>query len=74
MNIFNLPVICNVAGNFLLHLLIKKPCLIYYNLLHEWWTGKRCFSRIGFIGLGNIGSHMARNILKKVNYYIIIIL
>lgn len=40
MNIFNLPVICNVAG-------------------------KRCFSRIGFIGLGNMGSHMARNILKK---------
>ncbi|XP_003695633.1 3-hydroxyisobutyrate dehydrogenase, mitochondrial isoform X1 [Apis florea] len=28
-------------------------------------AGKRCFSRVGFIGLGNMGSHMARNILKK---------
>ncbi|XP_003705035.2 3-hydroxyisobutyrate dehydrogenase, mitochondrial isoform X1 [Megachile rotundata] len=28
-------------------------------------TGKRCFSQVGFIGLGNMGSHMARNLLKK---------
>ncbi|XP_043511133.1 3-hydroxyisobutyrate dehydrogenase, mitochondrial isoform X1 [Frieseomelitta varia] len=28
-------------------------------------TGKRCFSRVGFIGLGNMGGQMARNILKQ---------
>ncbi|XP_076244760.1 3-hydroxyisobutyrate dehydrogenase, mitochondrial [Calliopsis andreniformis] len=28
-------------------------------------TGTRCFSRVGFIGLGNMGGHMARNLLKK---------
>ncbi|XP_043590174.1 3-hydroxyisobutyrate dehydrogenase, mitochondrial isoform X2 [Bombus pyrosoma] len=28
-------------------------------------AGKRCFSRVGFIGLGNMGSHMARNILRN---------
>lgn len=28
--------------------------------------GARCYSKIGFVGLGNMGSHMARNLLKKV--------
>ncbi|KAH0955928.1 hypothetical protein HN011_007516 [Eciton burchellii] len=28
-------------------------------------TGERCYSRIGFVGLGNMGSHMAGNLLKK---------
>ncbi|XP_060823342.1 3-hydroxyisobutyrate dehydrogenase, mitochondrial isoform X1 [Bombus pascuorum] len=28
-------------------------------------AGKRCFSRVGFIGLGNMGGHMARNILRN---------
>ena len=28
-------------------------------------AGARCFSRVGFVGLGNMGSHMARNLLKK---------
>ncbi|KZC10875.1 PREDICTED: 3-hydroxyisobutyrate dehydrogenase, mitochondrial [Dufourea novaeangliae] len=28
-------------------------------------TGTRCFSRVGFVGLGNMGGHMARNLLKK---------
>ncbi|XP_053994746.1 3-hydroxyisobutyrate dehydrogenase, mitochondrial [Hylaeus volcanicus] len=28
-------------------------------------AGSRCFSRVGFIGLGNMGGHMARNLLKK---------
>ena len=27
--------------------------------------GKRRFSRVGFVGLGNMGSHMARNLLRK---------
>ncbi|CAK9806162.1 3-hydroxyisobutyrate dehydrogenase, mitochondrial [Anthophora quadrimaculata] len=27
--------------------------------------GKRCFSQVGFVGLGNMGGHMARNLLKK---------
>ncbi|KAL0099593.1 hypothetical protein PUN28_019781 [Cardiocondyla obscurior] len=26
--------------------------------------GARCYSKIGFIGLGNMGSHMAKNLLK----------
>ncbi|KAG7201632.1 hypothetical protein KM043_004368 [Ampulex compressa] len=28
-------------------------------------TGARCYSKIGFVGLGNMGGHMARNLLKK---------
>lgn len=28
-------------------------------------AGARCYSKIGFVGLGNMGSHMARNLLKK---------
>lgn len=28
-------------------------------------TGIRCYSKIGFVGLGNMGGHMARNLLKK---------
>ncbi|XP_020286616.1 3-hydroxyisobutyrate dehydrogenase, mitochondrial isoform X1 [Pseudomyrmex gracilis] len=28
-------------------------------------TGTRCFSKIGFVGLGNMGAHMAKNLLKK---------
>ncbi|XP_076631709.1 3-hydroxyisobutyrate dehydrogenase, mitochondrial isoform X1 [Colletes latitarsis] len=28
-------------------------------------AGSRCFSRVGFVGLGNMGGHMARNLLKK---------
>ncbi|XP_031832519.2 3-hydroxyisobutyrate dehydrogenase, mitochondrial isoform X1 [Nomia melanderi] len=28
-------------------------------------AGTRCFSEVGFIGLGNMGSHMAKNLLKK---------
>ncbi|XP_017761175.1 PREDICTED: 3-hydroxyisobutyrate dehydrogenase, mitochondrial [Eufriesea mexicana] len=28
-------------------------------------TGKRFFSRVGFVGLGNMGGHMARSILRK---------
>ncbi|KAL6266725.1 hypothetical protein P5V15_003561 [Pogonomyrmex californicus] len=28
-------------------------------------VGKRCYSKIGFLGLGNMGGHMARNLLKK---------
>lgn len=28
--------------------------------------GARCYSKIGFVGLGNMGGHMARNLLKKV--------
>lgn len=25
------------------------------------------YSKIGFVGLGNMGSHMAKNLLKKVS-------
>lgn len=28
-------------------------------------AGKRCFSRVGFVGLGNMGGHMAKNLMKK---------
>lgn len=28
-------------------------------------TGARCFSNVGFVGLGNMGGHMARNLMKK---------
>lgn len=28
-------------------------------------AGVRCYSKIGFVGLGNMGGHMAKNLLKK---------
>lgn len=28
-------------------------------------AGARCYSKVGFVGLGNMGGHMARNLLKK---------
>ncbi|XP_036140472.1 3-hydroxyisobutyrate dehydrogenase, mitochondrial [Monomorium pharaonis] len=28
-------------------------------------TGARCYSKIGFVGLGNMGGYMAQNLLKK---------
>lgn len=42
--------------------------LLVFGLKSSKWmstTSVRRFSKIGFIGLGNMGNHMARNILKK---------
>jgi len=36
--------------------------LISYDMI----LGARHYSKIGFVGLGNMGSHMAKNLLKKV--------
>jgi len=36
--------------------------LISYDII----LGARYYSKIGFVGLGNMGSHMAKNLLKKV--------
>lgn len=38
----------------------RSVCLIIFDL------GARCYSKIGFVGLGNMGGHMARNLLTKV--------
>ena len=46
----------------------KKSMFTLYFYFLTCNAGKRCFSRVGFIGLGNMGGHMARNILRNVNY------
>ncbi|XP_043665111.1 3-hydroxyisobutyrate dehydrogenase, mitochondrial [Vespula pensylvanica] len=43
-------------------------CLLIFRLKSSTWismAGARRFSKVGFVGLGNMGGHMARNILKK---------
>lgn len=37
--------------------------LIFFNAVLE----IKRYSKIGFVGLGNMGGHMAKNLLKKVN-------
>ncbi|XP_033328869.1 3-hydroxyisobutyrate dehydrogenase, mitochondrial isoform X1 [Megalopta genalis] len=39
--------------------------LIVYRNTFVALKGARSFSRVGFVGLGNMGGHMARNLLKK---------
>ncbi|XP_032687047.1 3-hydroxyisobutyrate dehydrogenase, mitochondrial-like [Odontomachus brunneus] len=36
-----------------------------YKCFMIFYLGARCYSQIGFVGLGNMGSHMAKNLLTK---------
>jgi len=40
--------------------------LVYKMLFYGIILGARYYSKIGFVGLGNMGGHMAKNLLKKV--------
>ncbi|XP_012227323.1 3-hydroxyisobutyrate dehydrogenase, mitochondrial isoform X1 [Linepithema humile] len=45
-------------------ILMKSPSMHIFNFSFT-ATVARCYSKIGFVGLGNMGSHMAKNLLKK---------
>ncbi|XP_076658589.1 3-hydroxyisobutyrate dehydrogenase, mitochondrial isoform X1 [Halictus rubicundus] len=42
-----------------------SPAVSRIAIVASSFKGTRCFSRVGFVGLGNMGGHMARNLLKK---------
>ncbi|XP_077259530.1 putative 3-hydroxyisobutyrate dehydrogenase, mitochondrial isoform X6 [Temnothorax americanus] len=46
-------------------ILFGKAIHMLFNMFYGINLGARCYSKIGFVGLGNMGGHMARNLLKK---------
>lgn len=53
-----IPAASFICRSFWVHM---YRCFMIFDL------GTRCYSQIGFVGLGNMGGHMARNLLTKVN-------
>lgn len=44
---------------------LYKECLIFFYLIVSAFPRYMSNATVGFVGLGNMGSHMARNLLKK---------
>lgn len=44
---------------------LYKECLIFFYFIVSAFPRYMSNATVGFVGLGNMGSHMARNLLKK---------